>query len=142
MADKASDSTRSWRGRNMVFPLLAIGVLLAVLIGAVMHQLSQPSRLPATPAAGPASPLATPSAQALTGVAAVTESTPRPTATPTLLPTPTAGLPSAPPSPTPRPTLARPDWDQIYATLGASDTGTHLLILHTNDTWGYLDPCG
>ena len=42
-------------------------------------------------------------------------STPAPTSTPTKTPTPT-------PTPTPRP--------------------IELTVLHTNDTWGYSEPCG
>jgi hypothetical protein len=45
------------------------------------------------------------------------------------LPSPTAALESATGAPYPTPTRL-------------SGPGFHLTVLHTNDTWGYLNPCG
>ena len=35
-----------------------------------------------------------------------------------------------------------PDWDALYAPLSAPADDWQLLIVHSNDTWGYLPPCG
>ncbi len=54
-------------------------------------------------------------------------STPQPTPTPTSLATATR-----PASPTPSPTASRV----------AASTPLELAIVHSNDTWGYVQPCG
>lgn len=35
-----------------------------------------------------------------------------------------------------------PDWDSLFTLPVPSTGGWNLLVLHTNDTWGYLYPCG
>jgi hypothetical protein len=50
----------------------------------------------------------------------------------TVLPVNPAGQVATPP----------PKWDELVAPLVAPAGGWNLLVLHTNDTWGYVLPCG
>jgi len=45
-------------------------------------------------------------------------------------------------SPSGQATTPTPAWDQLYSGLPAPAGGWNLLVLHTNDTWGYIYPCG
>lgn len=63
---------------------------------------------------------------------------PRPSATATARPTNTA----LPASPTAQGTTPTPQWDQLAAPFAVSGAEWNLLVLHTNDTWGYTLPCG
>jgi hypothetical protein len=129
---------------NILFPLLAIGILVAVLIGVVVRQLAQPSTPEATPVAAQSGSLPLPTPDPSPNQATAASPAPGSTAILGVAPTPTPPPRPSPTSPTPAvpPTAAAPVWEQVYGALDASGGGTDLLILHTNDTWGYLDPCG
>jgi len=110
--------------------LFVLAVMAAVLISDLPS--GSGAILPTPPAAIASRPSATP----LPPTQPVPTSQPSPAAatrpTNTPLPVSPAGQVATPP----------PQWDELAAPFAVAGAEWNLLVLHTNDTWGYVLPCG
>jgi len=118
-SSKPGVGSRRWLG----WGLAGLFVVVALAVGLISGLSARSgSSVPATPPAIASRPA--PTAQPSRSLAAL--------ATSTLLAVNPAGQVSTP----------APQWEQLYALLSVPGGGWNLLVLHTNDTWGYLQPCG
>jgi len=122
-ASKAPAKSRYPSGFTLILSAVAVFVVIAVLVALIARSTSDQSS-PTPPAAN---------ALRLTPTLGIV-----PRLTPFVYPTPTT-ISVSPDGVVAQPA---PDWDALYAPLSASEDDWQLLIVHSNDTWGYLPPCG
>ena len=136
---KKASQRRNARRRSPRLPLVAVvGFLALAVVGVLIIR----------PGAGGAAPdiaSATTTDNSKSAASLATPPASRGAPLPTSLAarsTPIPALTTASVSPSGQVPTPAPDWAQWYAPLAAPSGGWNLLVLHTNDTWGYVLPCG